>query len=302
MSKKEFDGNEHLIEALKKLNIDLVSLIAETSIWASQEACRIIENETGSSTRYPTVRRGKHYERKGEIIDGIRIDDNTYANNAIKNAIGINRKDIKNFDTCHIYPNTCYDERYHTKIENLVLMPNSIAKLSDHFDDVKNALKYRAYELYGWYPEEEKIPERPANYPTNWRKPMKPQLVAGLDLQNQNLEAIIESEEELYFDRERQEIEKIQNRVPKWIQKGKTQINSIILLTFLELLNGNSVVSREILRNKCFDIKDFNGNFNQMSHFGEKNHGKVFEVNKDDVSLWEPVAKFIIGLYERQKE
>lgn len=302
---KKINGNEILVDALKNLQINLLDLIAETSIWASPDACKQLKNNTGSSTRYPNVRRGRHNETKGEIIDGIRIDDNTYANSAIKNAIGLNRKNITEFHTCHIYPNTCYDERYHTKIENLVLIPNSIAQLSDNFDDVKRALQYRAYELYGWYPDEKTVPVKPANYPNNWRKLISvTKSISDTDIQKQNIEVIIEAEKDLYFDRENDEIEKVQKRVPKWFKKGKTQINSRILLTFLEILDGGNIVSREKLRKECNSPIDvFNGNFNQMSQFGKKNHGKVFEVVKDEIQLWEPVSKFILEMYqEYQKE
>ncbi len=300
----EINGNELLVEALKKLNIDLPSLIAETSIWVSPQICEQIELKIGSSTRYPNVRRGRHNENRGDIIDGIRIDDNTYANNTIKNAIGINRKNIIDFHTCHIYPNTCYDERYHTKIQNLVLIPNSIAQLSDNFEEVSQCLQYRSYELYGWFPENKEIPEKPNNYPNNWRAPiiLKKEFTDA-DFKNENIEVESESEKKLYFEIENEEIGKVEKRIPKWLKAEKTQINSIILITFLELLEDKLYVSREKLMTECSHlVKDFKGNFNQMSHFGEKNHGKVFEVIKDEVYLWKPVSKFVKNLYKNIRD
>lgn len=298
--KKKIDGNELLINSLEKLNINLNQLIAETSIWASPEYCNQLEINTGSSTRYPNFRRKRHYETKGDTVDGIKLDDNTYANNAIKHAIGINRKDITNFHTCHIYPNTCYDERYHTKIQNLVLIPNSIAQLSDNFDDIKKILQYRSYELYGWHPIEEATPEKPVNYPTNWKKPIENnKQFSQKDIIFENNEAYYEFDRDSYLEKENSEIEKIYNRIPQWLRKGKTQINSIILITFLELLNEEKYVSKEDLRNACTPlVKDFSGNYNQMVNFGEKNHGKVFEHDKDTVRLWEPIANFVLNEYE----
>jgi hypothetical protein len=299
----EINGNELLVEALKKLNIDLLALIAETSLWASPLVCKQLELKIGSSTRYPNVRRGRHFENRGDVIAGIRIDDNTYANNAIKNAIGLNRKKIVDFHTCHIYPNTCYDERYHTKIQNLVLIPNSIAQLSDNFEDVMKCLQYRSYELYGWFPRDGSIPEKPIKYPTNWREPILiNKILSENELQNQNREVIIESEKNLYFDRENNEIEKVERKVPKWLKVGKTQINSIILITFLEMLEDKLYVSREKLMEKCGHlVNDFNGNFNQMAQFGKQNHGKVFEVYKNEVYLWKPVSKYILNLFQNTK-
>lgn len=294
------DGNEILVEALDKLQINLNELIAATSIWASMEYCKELELNTGISVRFPNVRRKRHYEKKGDVIDGIRLDDNTYANNAIKNAIGINRKDLTNFHTCHIYPNTCYDERYHTKIQNLVLLPNSIAQLSDNFDEVKKILQYRSFELYGWYPEEEMQPTKPLNYPLNWRDPIElNKQISPKILHEENRSIALEIDKEIYFDREKEEIEKVYNRVPKWLNKGKTQINSTILITFLELLDDKGFVSRELLKDKCeLLVNDFKGNFSQMAQFGVKNHGKVFEVDKDEVKLWEPISNYVMELYK----
>jgi hypothetical protein len=71
----------------------------------------------------------------------------------------------------------------------------------------------------------------------------------------------------------------------------------------MKLLENNKVVSRSKLNEKCNSlIRDFTGNFNQMSQFGKKNHGKVFEVNKDEVRLWEPVESFIKAEYNEYQK
>ena len=302
MEEQTINGNKILSDALKKLEINLLDLVAETSIWALPEVCDRLRTELGSSTRYPKVRRGRNYEEKGSEIDGIRIDDNTYANSAIKQAVGVRKKEISNFHTCHIYPQTCYDERYHTKTENLVLIPNAIAQLSDYFDDVKKALQYRSYELYNWYPKEESKPVKPDNYPNNWRQIIKTKVyLSKKEILEQDMETNVEADKSYYLEREEIEIEKIYSRIPRWIEKEKTQINSIILLTFLELLDGKDFVSKEELKAKCVMIKDFNGNFNQMTQFGVKNHGKVFETTRDEVRLWKPVASFVVNTYKNSQ-
>jgi hypothetical protein len=105
------------------------------------------------------------------VVDGVTLDDNTRANLAIKRAVGVNRNDIKGFEACHLWPGTAYDARYHTVIANLVLLPRGVAGLSDHDADVLAKLQYRAFELYGWHPEEVSPPSKPLNYPTCWREP-----------------------------------------------------------------------------------------------------------------------------------
>jgi hypothetical protein len=161
-----------LREAMEKHNIRLNVLVAETTIWANPEVHRRLVAENGTGSFFPYTRRFKkgQGEERGAVIDGVRLDDNTYANHAMKQAIGVGRNAI-GFETCHIWPNSCYDESYHTVIANLVLMPRALASLSDHSKEVGQVLQYRALELYGWYPKEQEQPERPRYYPENWREP-----------------------------------------------------------------------------------------------------------------------------------
>ena len=110
--------------------------------------------ENGVGTFYPNMRRYRAGlgEQRRQIVGTECLDDNTYANNAIKKAIGVNRRDIANFDACHIWPQSCYDSRCHTAIANLVLLPRPLAGLSDHDPETQAALQFRSYELYKWCP------------------------------------------------------------------------------------------------------------------------------------------------------
>jgi len=169
-----YDGISMLRSATARHNIHLSVLIAEVALWANPEAHRRLVGQNGSGAYFPSTRRYRVSagERRGEVRNGERLDDNTYANHAIKQAIGIKAKDVIGFETCHIWPQTCYDVRYHTNIANLVLIPRPIAGLSDHDPDIQAALQFRSYELYGWYPAECQPPVRPQFYPANWRQPM----------------------------------------------------------------------------------------------------------------------------------
>ena len=161
-----------LHRALEKHKIRLSVLVAEIALWADPEVHRILIAENTTGCFFPYTRRFKRGtdEIRGTVVNGIRLDDNTYANRAIKQAIGADINAI-GFEACHIWPNSCYDERYHTVIANLVLLPRALASLSDHNKEVCQSLQYRAFELYCWFPREEKQPEKPAFYPDNWRRP-----------------------------------------------------------------------------------------------------------------------------------
>lgn len=87
----------------------------------------------------------------------------------MKRALGIDRRRLLGWETCHVWPKSCYDVRYHTAPANLVLLPRAIAGLTDHDPDVLAALQFRAFELYGWHPEEVPPPPRPPGYPETWR-------------------------------------------------------------------------------------------------------------------------------------
>ena len=160
-----------LLEAMNKHQIHLSVFVAETGLWTHPDVHARLLRETGGAAMFPNVRRARRGETRGQIIDGIRLDDNTFANLAIKRALGLRRAEVVGFETCHIWPRTCYDPRYHTALANLVLLPRALAGLSDHDIEIQKSLQYRAYELYDWYPEGVEVPQRPSLYPSVWRPP-----------------------------------------------------------------------------------------------------------------------------------
>lgn len=165
-------ASELLFEAVKRHNIHLSLLVADTGLWANPEFHNRLVRDTGSAAMFPKVRRARlsQSEHRGQIVDGVRFDDNSYANVAIKRAAGLG-KSAEGFEACHIWPLTCYDERYHTAIANIVLLPRALAGLSDHAIEIQTALQFRALELYGWFPKGAPKPVKPEFYPSNWREP-----------------------------------------------------------------------------------------------------------------------------------
>ena len=105
-----------------------------------------------------------------------KLDDNTYANHAIKYAIieGLpeflkaKHTDFNDYMACHIWGTTCYNYLYHTSVFNIVLLPKSIAGLSDFNEAVMKLLQYEAARRFGVYPAAAyplgQQPERPENY------------------------------------------------------------------------------------------------------------------------------------------
>lgn len=169
----QLNADDILENAVRTLNIDLPALVAATSIWASPDIVQPLRAIHPDAAVCPDVRRykrpqGEVRRKKGD--DGATLDDNTTANRIAKQAMGLTGL-AKGFAVCHIWPDTCYDVRYHTSLANLILLPQALATLSDHDPTVVAALQYRAFELYGWHPREREAPTRPQRYPSNWRSP-----------------------------------------------------------------------------------------------------------------------------------
>lgn len=291
---KTFNGDDiNHASSFQSLQNNLIDLVAETSIWAKPEKVTL-------TPAYPDVRRGAPRE-KGDVIDGIRMDDNTYANLALKRAIS-KTSDFKNYMVCHIWPGTTYDERYHTLVANLVLIPRVIAGLSDFCPAVIDCLKYRAFELYGWYPEGEDEPLRPGYYPEKWGDYVSDDTEVTDDVPSleEELERMQQEEEETRND----EIAKVIRKVPKWIRRPY-QINSRLLSLYMEMSDNDRVAVKRDDLQAAFeqDSSDpFYSNYVQMKNFGPKNHGKVFEENRMGfIRLWRPVADFIKRAFTGKK-
>jgi hypothetical protein len=108
-------------------------------------------------------------------------------------------------------------------------------------------------------------------------------------------------EQDILSEEKRQEVWKVHNRIPKWFRKTH-QINSRILIAYLELLGeGNSVPAYK-LEAACRSIKTFSNNYTQMKSFGERNHAKVFEETGGLITLWEPVREFIKKEYRHHNK
>jgi hypothetical protein len=148
------NGDDLLLNTTTELGIDLPRLIAKCSIWANPALFHALRTRHAHAAWFPNCRRGKNGEPKKGMADGVRFDNNTLPNLAIKVAVFGSRDRCTALHVCHVWPETCYDVRYHTGIANLVLLPAPLAGLSDHHKAVAECLRYRSYELFGWYPEE----------------------------------------------------------------------------------------------------------------------------------------------------
>ncbi len=171
------NASELLESASRTLGIRLADLVALASVWISPEVYEIVRPVGG--VWFPDRRRanlglrvdGKPVEAVGQVIDGITLDSNNYANVAFKAAIGVDRREFAGFHICHIWPGTAYDPACYTNLANLVAIPAELSSLTDHHPHIVACLKFRSWELYRWKPAKEIAPVRPAEYPERWADP-----------------------------------------------------------------------------------------------------------------------------------
>lgn len=100
---------------------------------------------------------------------------------------------------------------------------------------------------------------------------------------------------------EEEEIKRVKRKIPSWFSKPE-QYNHKILVAYLKLSNKNQnpVALNDLEQQSGFSDKHkFRTNFNQMKILSYKNHGKVFTEINGVVSLWEPLAEFIVEEYTK---
>ncbi|WP_043586734.1 hypothetical protein [Geminisphaera colitermitum] len=140
------DPNQLISDTENAKGVKLAEFIAATSVWASLETYQHVITYFPDGCLVPNTRRA----RWGDTLpDGVNFDSNQQASAAIRLLTGIPRSK-SGFSACHIYEDSCYDTRYHTCVANLVLIPDSLESLTDHYPHVIECLKYRAWELYEW--------------------------------------------------------------------------------------------------------------------------------------------------------
>ena len=97
------------------------------------------------------------------------------------------------------------------------------------------------------------------------------------------------------------QINKVVPKLSKWFNNDKL-ICSQILINYLNLEEKVGSVNYYDLADKCKKLKTFKTNFAQMKNLGEKNHGKIFDVNKDKIQLWKPIEKDIYREFTKYKK
>lgn len=95
---------------------------------------------------------------------------------------------------------------------------------------------------------------------------------------------------------ENNEIDKVQRKIERWFS-NPSQINSQILIKFLELSKSNSNQVTIGTLERSLNIDNFKTNFYQMLYISDKNHAKVFSLDGNQIKLWSKVSNIILTAY-----
>ena len=286
------DASNLLLDAVERHKIHLSLLVADTGLWVNPEFHKRLVRDTGSVAVFPKVRRARigQGERRGQIVDGVRLDDNSYANVAIKRAAGLGAS-AKGFETCHIWPRKCYDERYHTAIANIVLLPRALAGLSDHDIEIQKALQYRAFELYDWYPEEMSQPVKPRFYPSEWREP-QPDPEENVR-SPRTVSALSKSASDKTTQEKRRELPDL---IDRWSHKPDLNVHKIIAL----VVQSRGGISRDELVKKIANVtqsRNPSGAVASLLTNSGNAYGRIFADN-DGIICFHPEVEALVRSHE----
>lgn len=115
------------------------------------------------------ARRGQTEERDGVLVG---LDDNKSPTDAFLWCNGLRRPREAQFN--HVYADSS-DPASYTCLANLCVSPSFVAKLTDTHSGVRDLLRFRVFDLYGWTPASAVRPEVPNGYgQLRWAPPLPP--------------------------------------------------------------------------------------------------------------------------------
>lgn len=167
----QLNGREALAGVIRQTSYrGLEQAVASLTIFSHPDTVA----QTGAKAIFPIVRNAARrgtVERRNKNLIG--LDDNKSPTDAFlwANEIGKRPADLQ-FN--HIYARSDDPDCY-TNLANLCASPAFLAKLTDTNPDIIALLQFRAFDLYGWKPDELDQPKEPIGYSAlDWFPPLAP--------------------------------------------------------------------------------------------------------------------------------
>jgi hypothetical protein len=143
----------------------LLDLVAGSTMWVDPHVAggvRVVFPKSARRVGY------RHY--MGEVVGGIRLWANQPATEAFFAAIDSRFTHFVGAAVCHVYPNSPQLPLHFTRLANLFVVPAPLATLTE-WEPVLTALKWRAFELFGYRGPSNQTPVRPPMLPSSWQGP-----------------------------------------------------------------------------------------------------------------------------------
>jgi len=177
------NGIALFMQILANHHVNPVDLIAESARWVDPRMFQALP------VAFPHAARGLPAFNV-QWQPATRTETNEHANLALYKALGERRRNDRSWTVCHLWD--CFveqrnvvvtDRRYYTCLANMVLLPTPLKALTDSVPEIKYALRFRSYQLYGWccdYPDPQVLNEAnrianlahngdfPAHWPAIW--------------------------------------------------------------------------------------------------------------------------------------
>lgn len=159
--RRRFDGRAALDSLLQRAGFPTV-LHAAAAFSAFHHPDTVAQSR--GLPLFPVVRckamkeREKYVERNGRLV---MLDDNFPPTYAFSIPARVSGCDDIQFN--HLWPQSD-DWRYYTALWNICPTPAFISKLTDSDAEVRSALRYRSFHLYGYLPEGSPLPNKPESY------------------------------------------------------------------------------------------------------------------------------------------
>ena len=262
--------------------LPVLQLVAGSAVFCPVDVYLSFKAENGTCLLAPDAQRRRMNDPKGKY-NGIRYDDNTYPNTRLKTLLkrhcGITFAN-GTFNLCHVWQEAAYEREYFSAIPNLVLLPCELTQLVDCSREIGDLLAYRAYELYGWYPETMLPPEKPECYEQiTWLNHFRLDYTAGC------ADGTVKND--------------LKTRVQLWARQTNSPVHKVIRL----LLDHGGAMELEAL---CAGLLDYSRNplWTVESLCAEKgNHyGKVLEMDAGTVRILEKYLPAMTRLWENTKK
>lgn len=169
-NKYRLDGKAVLEELLRRAGYP-------TPVHAAAAYALFHHPDTVSQTKglplFPVIRckemkeRGTYVQRDGRMV---MLDDNYPPTYAFSVPACVRGCDDVQFN--HLWPLSS-DWRYYTALWNVCPTPAFLAKLTDSNPAVQEALRYRAFDLFGYLPDGHSSPSKPSDYEQlPWSEPL----------------------------------------------------------------------------------------------------------------------------------